>query len=196
MVKFLWLVFVSCVFHAALTSCAKSMDPWRELWSSSVDSKVESTTVGGTEIVPASDLRGSDRRIWIITTACLPWLTGTSVNPLLRAAYLAKDRPDGMITLMVPWLQKEDQDIAFPPGIRFNSPDEQREYVQKWLVEDAQLPVAAKNLRISFYNARLVNINSLQENLTLLAISSILNILTMGFITFISSFFGANIEYN
>lgn len=195
MVKFLGSLFVSCVFHAALTSCAKSMDPWRELWSSSVHSKVESTTVGGAEIVPASDLRGSDRRIWIITTACLPWLTGTSVNPLLRAAYLAKDRPDGMITLMVPWLQKEDQDIAFPPGIRFKSPDEQREYVQKWLVEDAQLPVAAKNLRISFYNARLVNIYYSQGNFTALAVSSVLTILAMDF-SFISSFFGANIEYN
>ena len=163
MAKILWLLFICCVFHAAPISCAKSMDPWRELWSSTVDSKAEMTTIGGTEIVPASDLRGSDRRILIITTACLPWLTGTSVNPLLRAAYLAKDRPDGMITLMVPWLQKEDQDIAFPAGIRFDTPDEQREYVQKWLVEDAQLPVAAKKLKISFYNARLVNIHSLRD---------------------------------
>ena len=161
MVKILWLLFIICVFHFAPSLCAKSSDPWRELWasSSSVDGKTESATVGGAEIVPASDLRGAERRIWIITTACLPWLTGTSVNPLLRAAYLAKDRPDGMITLMVPWLQKEDQDIAFPPGIRFNTPDEQREYVQKWLVEDAQLPVAAKKLKISFYNARLVEIH-------------------------------------
>lgn len=132
-------------------------DPWTELWSSSVDSKKDLVSVGGNEVVLASDLRGPDRRIWIITTACLPWLTGTSVNPLLRAAYLAKDRPDGMITLMVPWLPESDQDIAFPPGVRFTSPDEQRLYVQRWLIDEAQLPLAAKRLRIMFYNARWMN---------------------------------------
>lgn len=110
--------------------------------------------VGGNEIVPESDLRSPERRIWIVTTACLPWLTGTSVNPLLRAAYLAKDRPKGKVTLMVPWLEREDQDVAFPPGVRFNTPDEQRAYVKKWLIEDAHLPLGAERLEISFYTAR------------------------------------------
>jgi digalactosyldiacylglycerol synthase len=81
-------------------------------------------------------------------------MTGTSINPLLRAAYLAKDRPPGKIHLLVPWLKREDQEISYPPGIRFDHPDQQREYVQKWLIEDAHLPEAANKLNISFFSGR------------------------------------------
>ena len=148
------IVLVIFSLVGALLSSVSSSDPWRELWTSNFGISSDSVAVNGADIVPESDLRSPDRRIWIVTTACLPWLTGTSVNPLLRAAYLAKDRPEGMITLMVPWLEKEDQDIAYPENVRFTSPDEQREYVKKWLIEDAQLPLAAKRLKISFYSAR------------------------------------------
>eukprot|EP01038_Epipyxis_sp_PR26KG_P007135 gene7135-9735_t len=105
------------------------------------------------KLVPESDLRDTNRTIWIITTACLPWMTGTSINPLLRAAYLAKDRPEGKINLMVPWLRKEDQEHSFPPGIRFDTPAQQEAYVKKWLANEAHLPQAAKKLNITFYAA-------------------------------------------
>lgn len=106
------------------------------------------------QIAPESNLRDYSKKIWIITTAALPWLTGTAVNPLLRAAHLAKDRPKGKITLMVPWLPPEEQHLVFPKHFRFDSPNEQRTYMRDWLHEKANLDIAAENLELTFYAAR------------------------------------------
>ena len=52
----------------------------------------------------------------VLTTAPCLFPTGTSINPLLRAAYLS--RAGYNVTLLLPWLELEDQKTLFPPGMR------------------------------------------------------------------------------
>ncbi|KAL7158652.1 hypothetical protein ABFS83_02G158700 [Erythranthe nasuta] len=74
------------------------------------------------------------KHIAIFTTASLPWLTGTAVNPLFRAAYLAKDGVR-KVTLVIPWLKLSDQEHVYPNKLTFDSPSEQGKYVRQWLEE-------------------------------------------------------------
>jgi len=67
---------------------------------------------------------------------------------------LAKDKPDGKVHLLIPWVTVECQNLIFPNGIRFKTPEEQRAYLKAWLVNDAHLPLAADKLDISFYAGR------------------------------------------
>jgi hypothetical protein len=117
-------------------------------------------------ITPQSDLSRPGRRIHVVTTAALPWFTGTAVNPLLRAAYLHRytqeinrplqQPPQRWVTFVIPWLEwPEDQQTLY--GRVFANCSEQEEYIRSWLRDDAEMADAAcptTGLEIVFYPAR------------------------------------------
>ncbi|XP_003575088.2 LOW QUALITY PROTEIN: digalactosyldiacylglycerol synthase 1, chloroplastic [Brachypodium distachyon] len=93
------------------------------------------------------EVSDTKRHIAVVTTASLPWMTGTAVNPLFRAAYLAKSEKQD-VTLVVPWLCRSDQELVYPYSVTFNSPEEQETYIRNWV--DERLGFAS-NFKISFY---------------------------------------------
>jgi len=94
-------------------------------------------------------IREPGRSVAIVTTATLPWMTGTAVNPLLRAAYLAR-RGIHDVTLVIPFLAPKEQAIVHPNMI-FNTPEEQGEYVKKWVEERCGFK---PEMKLSFYPGR------------------------------------------
>jgi hypothetical protein len=110
----------------------------------------------GEEVLPHTDIADKSKRIWIVTTASLPWMTGTAVNPLLRAAYMTAERKEagGSVTLMLPWLErKQDQAQVYGADRGFDSPKQQEEYLRTWLRETANLVEASEDLNIKWYTA-------------------------------------------
>ncbi|QCE12257.1 digalactosyldiacylglycerol synthase [Vigna unguiculata] len=88
--------------------------------------------------------------IAIFTTASLPWLTGTAVNPLFRAAYLCKGG-ERDVTLVIPWLTLKDQGLVYPKNVTFASPKEHEEYICQWLEERVGF---SPGFSIRFYPAK------------------------------------------
>uniref|UniRef100_A0A0E0CX72 Digalactosyldiacylglycerol synthase 2, chloroplastic n=1 Tax=Oryza meridionalis TaxID=40149 RepID=A0A0E0CX72_9ORYZ len=90
------------------------------------------------------------RHLAVFTTASLPWMTGTAINPLFRAAYLAKDG-DREVTLVIPWLSLRDQELVYPNKIVFGSPLEHEAYVRRWIEERISF---RPSFSIKFYPAK------------------------------------------
>lgn len=92
-------------------------------------------------------LSNNERHVAIVTTASLPWMTGTAVNPLFRAAFLSQTKKQ-KVTLLVPWLCKSDQELVYPSNLTFTSPEEQEGYIRNWLEERIGFKA---DFNISFY---------------------------------------------
>eukprot|EP00252_Welwitschia_mirabilis_P019620 TRINITY_DN4592_c0_g2_i2.p1 TRINITY_DN4592_c0_g2~~TRINITY_DN4592_c0_g2_i2.p1 ORF type:complete len:534 (+),score=110.15 TRINITY_DN4592_c0_g2_i2:137-1738(+) len=105
----------------------------------------------------------------IFTTASLPWLTGTAVNPLFRAAYLAKIG-EWKVTLVIPWLTKSNQALVYPNNMIFESPPEQEKYILQWLEERIGYK---PSLILTFYPAKFA-----QDKRSIFAIGDITNCIT------------------
>ncbi|GKZ01460.1 hypothetical protein MPSEU_001096600 [Mayamaea pseudoterrestris] len=109
-------------------------------------------TSSSSKITKESDLSDKNRRIWVVTTAALPWRTGTAVNPLLRALTLTQGRPKDHVTLMVPWLTDAAHRKKLYNDEEFESPKEQEDYIRKYSKDRCcKDPKEAENLRIRFY---------------------------------------------
>lgn len=103
------------------------------------------------------------RDYFIITTAALPWMTGTAVNPLLRAAYLSQYQrrfhpKQCTVTLVIPWLESlNDRQALYGKEWIHKTQEDQEIYIRDWLTKANMAEEASEEqggIRISFYPAR------------------------------------------
>lgn len=90
------------------------------------------------------------RQVCVVTTASVPWRTGTAINPLLRAAYLAHETAC-KVTLVIPWLSQAEQADIFPDGQTFEKPSDQVQYIHEWVQKRCQFEATFDTV---FYAAR------------------------------------------
>ena len=131
----------------------------------------------GLKPIPASDISNPYRTICIVTTAALPWRTGTAVNPLLRALYLIRyqnekrkelqtissstdEERKGSVTLVIPWLESEEDRIklygqqnSFSNTNQKTGIQQQEEYIRHYCSTRCNMKKEAEQLHLLFYPA-------------------------------------------
>jgi len=110
----------------------------------------------GEAVLPHTDISDKSKRIWIVTTASLPWQTGTAVNPLLRSAYLTQGRKEagGDVTILLPWLERQsDRELVYGTKNIFENETDQELFIRSWLKDVANMEQASVDLNIRWYIA-------------------------------------------
>lgn len=106
-------------------------------------------------ILPDSNVKDPNRRICVVTTAGLPWMTGTAVNPLLRALHLTRGRSKHYVSLVIPWCPEEkDRKLTLGKDCSFATSEEQEEWIRTFCRDRAGCPEEESNLKIIFYQAK------------------------------------------
>lgn len=146
-----------CYPASSRESCSPSSLPRASSWTSFDEFSYtleELNMHDGDVPTVESDLRPSlergCRKFWIVTTAALPWMTGTAVNPLLRAAHLSRLNREysvdgeSTVSLVIPWLESAEERVQMYGSDWENKTEiDQDVYIRKWLSERAGLPLEA-----------------------------------------------------
>jgi hypothetical protein len=156
---------ISCSVNIPTSASWNSLSDLGANGSDTYYTREEQEMADGNLPTEESDLRptvSNVRQFWIVTTAALPWMTGTAINPLLRAAYLSqmnRHYSSGIstVTLVLPWLEKaEDRVALYGSEWKDATQSYQEQYIRKWLAQS--LPLEADEdqggIRISWYAAK------------------------------------------
>ena len=122
--------------------------------NSNNETTMTTTTTTTSKISAISDLAAPNgRHICIVTTASVPWRTGTSINPLARALYCCR-LPNMTVTLYIPWLSPKDQRILFGTNTIFDSPSNQEVWIRQYCTDRIHCDDdSLSKLKIKFYNS-------------------------------------------
>jgi hypothetical protein len=128
--------------------------------STTTPNNITTSFLASTPCSSVQNLRAPNRSLWIITTASVPWLTGTAVNPLYRAISLASTvHPSSTVTLVVPWLVREEDRLKlYGSTTSFTSWQEQERWIRTEFTTSSSMTATtttthADNLYIEFYDS-------------------------------------------